>query len=834
MTTMVNVEVRKLSEALRERDERFDELFKLSSDWYWEQDENFRFTRSIGAMGKSSLELDGDIDKTLWRLPYIADSKELWAAHKDTVQARQPFYDFTYQRAGADGKPRSISISGRPIFNAQGKFKGYRGIGKDVTERVESERALRESEERFRDLNELSSDWYWEQDENFCFTILSGGLFEKLGIDPEPFLGKPRWEQPGMLLSEEEWAAHRVVLEAHQPFDDFTYQRTGPDGTTRNINTVSISGRPIFDGQGKFKGYRGIARNITERVNADKSLRESEARFRELTELSADWYWEQDEKFRFTQMSGGMLAKAGFLPQASIGKTRREQPGIVMSEEAWASHQATLDAHEPFLDLTYKRVGEDGTARTLSISGRPIFDAQGNFTGYRGVGKDVTERIFAEERIQYLAFHDGLTTLPNRASFSQILNHGINRARRYNRGMAVLFIDLDRFKNINDTLGHDAGDALLQEVGRRLKHCVRQSDTVARLGGDEFVILLEELSEPGRVATVAGKILSAIVKPFQMLGQEFRVTASIGISIYPEDGQDEQTLMKNADIAMYHAKEQGKNNFQFHSGHMDTHSFERLALESSLRRALERNEFELHYQAKIDLTTGQMTGMEALIRWLHPDLGMVSPVQFIPIAEETGLIVPIGKWVLRTACLQNQAWQQEGLPPLSVAVNLSARQFADENLLADIASILKETGMNPAFLELEITESMIMHNADKAVQTLTKLKTLGIRVAIDDFGTGYSSLSNLKRFPIDTLKVDRSFIRDLPGDSDDKAITKAIIALGKSLNMTLIAEGVETQEQAEFLRAHACDQFQGYYFSRPVDKDKFGELMRTRVQETCA
>ena len=263
-------------------------------------------------MGKSSLELDGDIDKTLWRLPYIADSKELWAAHKETVRPRQPFYDFTYQRAGADGKPHYISISGRPIFNAKGKFKGYRGIGKDVTERVETERALRESEERFRDLNELSSDWYWEQDENFCFTILSGGLFEKLGIDPEPFLGKPRWEQPGMLLSEEEWAAHRVVLEAHQPFDDFTYERTGPDGTTRHINTVSISGRPIFDGQGKFKGYRGIARNITGRVNADKSLRESEARFRELTELSADWYWEQDEKFRFTQMSGGMPRRLDF------------------------------------------------------------------------------------------------------------------------------------------------------------------------------------------------------------------------------------------------------------------------------------------------------------------------------------------------------------------------------------------------------------------------------------------------------------------------------------------------------------------------------------------
>jgi diguanylate cyclase (GGDEF)-like protein len=395
--------------------------------------------------------------------------------------------------------------------------------------------------------------------------------------------------------------------------------------------------------------------------------------------------------------------------------------------------------------------------------------------------------------------------------------------------MAVLFIDLDRFKNINDTLGHEAGDLLLQQVGTRLKDSLRQSDTVARLGGDEFVVLLEEVGERQVVATIAHKLLSSIIKPFNMLGQEFRVTASIGISTYPDDGQDEQTLMKNADIAMYRAKEEGKNNFQFHSEQMDTHSFERLALESSLRRALERNEFELHYQAKMDLRTGQMTGMEALVRWAHPDLGMVSPAQFIPLAEETGLIVPIGKWVLRTACLQNKAWQDEGLPPLSVAVNLSARQFTDENLLPDIAAILNESGMDPGFLELEITESMVMHRVDKAVQILTELKKIGIRLAIDDFGTGYSSLSNLKRFPIDTIKVDRSFIRDIPGDAEDKALTKAIIAMGQTLSLTVTAEGVETQEQVDFLRQHSCNEFQGYYFNKPVPAEHFAQLMRTQM-----
>jgi diguanylate cyclase (GGDEF)-like protein/PAS domain S-box-containing protein len=560
-----------------------------------------------------------------------------------------------------------------------------------------------------------------------------------------------------------------------------------------------------------------------------RDLRESETRFRNLTELSSDWYWEQDDKFRYTIMSGGVHQRTGRNVSEVIGKARWELPGIELSDEEWAKHKACLEAHEPFLDFTFKRVRPDGPPRFVSLSGRPLFDAQGKFKGYRGVGKDITEARAAEERIQYLAYHDGLTSLPNRSMFSQLLNHGISRAHRYNKKLAVLFIDLDRFKNINDTLGHEAGDLLLQQVGTRLKECLRQSDTVARLGGDEFVVLLEEVGERQVVATIAHKILSTIIKPFNMLGQEFRVTASIGISAYPDDGQDEQTLMKNADIAMYRAKEEGKNNFQFHSAQMDTHTFERLALESSLRRALERNEFQLHYQAKMDLRTGRMTGMEALIRWVHPDLGMVSPAQFIPLAEETGLIVPIGKWVLRTACLQNKAWQDAGLPPLPIAVNLSARQFIDENLLSDIAAIIDETRMDAGFLELEITESMVMHRVDRAVQILTDLKKIGIRLAIDDFGTGYSSLSNLKRFPIDTIKVDRSFIRDIPGNAEDKALTKAIIAMGQTLSLTVTAEGVETQEQIDFLRQHSCNEFQGYYFNRPVPAEDFAQLMRTQT-----
>ncbi|WP_248795515.1 EAL domain-containing protein [Pseudomonas sp. MWU13-2105] len=441
-------------------------------------------------------------------------------------------------------------------------------------------------------------------------------------------------------------------------------------------------------------------------------------------------------------------------------------------------------------------------------------------------------KVAYAERVEYLAYHDGLTALPNRSLFSKLLSQNISEARRYHRQLAVLFLDLDRFKYINDTLGHHAGDQLLQEVAVRLKACLRAGDTVARLGGDEFVILLPELSEAKYVATTAQKILSAIAKPFNLQGQEFRVTASIGISLYAQDGLDEQTLTKHADIAMYQAKQQGKNNFQFYSEKLNAESLERLTLELGLRHALERNEFRLHYQAKRDIRTGQITGMEALLRWEHPDLGLIAPMQFIPVAEETGLIVPIGKWVLRTACLQNIAWQQQGLPHLGVAVNLTARQFVDDNLLSDLASILTETGMNAGLLELEIAESLLMQDVKRALRVLNGLKKLKVRIAIDDFGIGYSSLSALKQFPLDSIKIDRSFIRDVTSVAEDKALTEAIIAMGRTLSLTVVAQGVETREQADFLRDNACDEFQGFYFNKPVPADQFAVLLQAQRMNT--
>jgi diguanylate cyclase (GGDEF)-like protein len=435
------------------------------------------------------------------------------------------------------------------------------------------------------------------------------------------------------------------------------------------------------------------------------------------------------------------------------------------------------------------------------------------------------------QRVEYLAYHDGLTGLPNRSMFSKTLSQSISEAHRYERRLAVAFLDLDRFKQINDTLGHEAGDQLLKEVAMRLKGCVRESDTVARLGGDEFVVLLPELKDEKYAAIVAQKILAAAARPFSLMGQEFRVTASIGISTYPQDGLDEQTLTKNADIAMYQAKAEGKNNFQFYSEKLNANSLERLTLESSLRHALERNEFRLYYQAKRDIASGRITGMEALLRWEHPDLGIVAPMQFIPVAEETGLIVPIGKWVLKTACLQSIAWQQQGLPALCIAINMTARQFLDEHLLADVASILAATGINPHLLELELNESLLIHDVESTLRILTGLKALGVRIAVDDFGTGYSSLAMLQRFPLDTIKIDRSVMRDFLGTKEDTGLADAIIAMGKSLSLTVVAQGVETKEQADHLRLHACDELQGFYFKRPLPADEFTQLLRDQAPE---
>lgn len=439
------------------------------------------------------------------------------------------------------------------------------------------------------------------------------------------------------------------------------------------------------------------------------------------------------------------------------------------------------------------------------------------------------EKLAAERRIQYLAAHDGLTGLPNRGSFSELLEFSIKSARRNSKKCAVLFVDLDRFKVINDSLGHAIGDRLLIEVSQRLRANVRESDVVARLGGDEFVVILGGIDDREQAAVVARKLLHGVSPVLTLAGHECRTTASIGVAIFPDDGDDEHTLTKNADMAMYLAKDEGKNDFRFFSASIKSQSVERLMLETNLRHALELKQLSLAYQPKLDAKTGQFNGVEALLRWTHPDLGNIAPLKFIPLAEETGLIVSLGRWVLRTACNQNMAWQREGLQAISMAVNLSPRQFQDDNLLQDIDDVLSSTGMPAHLLQIEITESMVMRNVDRAIKLLDEIQARGVRLAIDDFGTGYSSMSLMKQFPIDTIKIDRSFVKDLESNDEDRAIATAIISMGKALGLTVVAEGVETAEQDHFLREHACDELQGFLFSKPVSASEISMLLRPQV-----
>jgi diguanylate cyclase (GGDEF)-like protein/PAS domain S-box-containing protein len=568
--------------------------------------------------------------------------------------------------------------------------------------------------------------------------------------------------------------------------------------------------------------------DVIARKRTEKALQESEQRFRQLVAMSSDWYWEQDQEFRFVAMTGDFTEKSGIALERILGKTRWDLVPALAESETGREHIATLRAQEPFKNLEYRALDDNGDERWFCVNGQPMFDDSGALRGYRGTGSDITARKITEQRVHHVAQHDVLTGLPNRSLLQDRLGQAVAYATRSGHPVWVMLIDLDRFKYVNDSMGHKAGDVLLMTVAARLRSSLRDTDTVARLSGDEFVVILSEHQDQPLSGDIVQRVMDSVAQPVMLGPKEFFVTCSIGVAAYPSDGTPAESLIEHADIAMYRAKKLGRNNFQFYTPAMNEESLERVRIESALHNALERNEFVLHYQPQVDLKTGQIVGMEALIRWKHPELGMVPPSRFVGVAEDTGLIVPIGAWVMRTACAQNKAWQDAGLGKLRVAVNLSARQFSAADLLPGIEAALNDTGLDPSCLELELTESLFMSDITPAVELLHRMKSFGVKLSIDDFGTGYSSLSYLSRFPIDVLKIDRSFVADITHDANDAAIVDSIIALAHNLRLSVIAEGVETADQLDYLRHQGCDEMQGYYFSRPLPAHEFEQLLRQR------
>lgn len=590
----------------------------------------------------------------------------------------------------------------------------------------------------------------------------------------------------------------------------------------------------IVDGERLLAAF---IRDVSERAAQRDKLKENEERFRSLTELSSDWYWEQDEAWRFTHISGGFGTTLGEDSSELIGRCRWELPYNEALDGDWEAHRETLRRREAFRDFVYcSTLG--GVRRYISISGRPMLDGEGRYRGYRGIGRDITAHYEAEQRLWHAAHHDDLTGLPNRALLLKRLDEAINRAASLANEpphpIALYYIDLDRFKHMNETLGHEIGDQILRNVAARLREALPGAAFLARAGGDEFVVFVEGLGSTRDVTTVSRSILSHLARPFLLDRTEYAFTASIGISLFPKDGTDAFTLIKHADTALYRAKDQGKDMHCFYSPHMTARSSRRLNLEAALRRAIDRDEMELHFQPKLELHTNRICGAEALLRWRHPESGLLAPDAFIPMAEETGLVVPIGNWVLSEVIARAAEWRDMGLATGALAINLSARQFEDGEFLDDIKSAMARAGVTGLPLELELTESTLMRFPERAIDALTELNELGVMTSVDDFGTGYSSLAYLKRLPVHKVKIDREFIQGVPTDANDVAITQAILVLARALGLIVVAEGVETNAQMGFLRAHGCDEIQGFRFSKPLARPEFEAFVRARSAAVAA
>lgn len=677
-------------------------------------------------------------------------------------------------------------------------------------------------DKEYRSIIDNIRDGYYEVDLRGTFVYANPALCELFGCSLEDMIGVNFRRYSDRDNARKAFDAFGRIYKTGAAGTMLNYEILRKDGTRRQ---VEVSAATILDQSGQPIGFRGTTRDITERRQMEEQLRRSEERYRTIIEDIEDSCFEVDLGGRFTFVNDALCENLGYSREELIGMPHRQYVGEKTVKELFSLFNRVFRTEVPVKAYAFELYRKDGSKGHCEISISLIKDKEGYAVGFRGMARDITERKEYEEQIRHLATHDILTGLPNRIMFNEILRQNIEFARRYRQQFALLFMDLDGFKIINDTFGHETGDQMLIECATRLRQTLRASDFIARLGGDEFVILVRNVTGMKNLTTLVNKILATVREPIFVKDRELFFTASIGISVYPQDGEDKQALMKTADLAMYSAKEKGSNNYQFFSIGIKSQFQERSMFEEHLPRALARDEFFLEYQPKLNLRTGEITGVEALLRWRNPSLGLVTPMRLIPVAESTGLIVPIGRWVLKTACKKNMAWQSEGLPRIGMAVNLSHRQLMDDQLIDDIKAALWESGMDPELLELEITENLLLTYFPRIINVLNQLKELGVRLALDDFGSGYSSLAQIRHLPVNTLKIDRSIVGNVPVNNVDMAVIEAIVGIGKALDMTIVAEGVETPEQLAFLQDPFCDEVQGFYFSRPLAPDNVATLI---------
>ena len=698
-----------------------------------------------------------------------------------------------------------------PVHSRDSELTHYVAIKQDITSRKIAESAQRQAEMEYRLLFDSNPVPMWVVDRNTLdFLAVNEAAIRHYGFSRQEFLAmtladiRPEEDVPDLLKA--------IAEPIHGLQEPTLWRHRKKDRTIIDVEIVS-HGLEFHGCQAELVA----SYDVTERKQAAEALRRAEEKYRAIFDDAVIGIFQVTPEGRPVSINHAMALLHGYdSPEQLLAEVSNVGAELFVDPDALQELGRTLEKKCVLRNIELELYSKDGKNKWVSANVRAVTDTDGKVVLHEGTAEDITQRKAAEAQVQFLAYYDALTGLPNRTLLSDRILMALPGARRHGEKVALLFLDLDRFKNINDSLGHPVGDLLLKQVAERLKRLTHEDDTVARFGGDEFLVLLTGVHETADAVKVAERIVKLMTVEFVIPGHCLSVTCSLGISIFPDHGEEVETLFRNADLAMYAAKENGRNNVQLFAQGMDVQAGERMDLESGLRLAVERNEVYLVYQPQADLVTGEITGCEAFIRWRHPDLGLLSPDQFIPVAENSGLIVPIGEWVLKTACAQARKWQDEGLPAVPVAVNVSPTQFREKGFLRLIKTVLSEAGLAPQYLELEVTESVLLSNADVMLATLQELIGMGVKLAIDDFGIGYSSFSYLRYFRPYKLKIDQSFVRDVATNPDDGAITGTIISMAKSLGLKVIAEGVENEEQMAFLRAHGCDEIQGYYFSQPL------------------